>query len=50
MGKLGSLNDMSGEDGWEATVAKSALVRWWWVFVVERKVSAGMLALQRSGQ
>jgi len=43
--------DLSSEDGWEATVAESALVQYWrWVFVVERKTPASTLALQRSSQ
>jgi len=39
--------DLSGENGWNATVAESASVRWWWVFAAERKVHVATLTLLR---
>jgi len=39
-----------GEESMEATVVESVPVQWRWVFTVEWKVHAGMLALRRSSQ
>jgi len=43
-------DDLSGEDGWEAAVAKCAPVQQQWVFAMGRKMHIGTLALQRSSQ
>jgi len=42
--------DLSSEELMEATVAESAMVRWWCVFAVGRKVHVSTLAFQCSSQ